>query len=451
MSLFRNHAVLTSEGLAHLRSVALDIAIAGLDALDPAPAVDRHVSLDGQGLLVGGNRYEPPGRVIVLGAGKASYRIARRIEEVLGDRVAGGLVVVRRGEGGPLSRIEIMEADHPVPSEASVAASNAMLEFADRLGPDDLALCCVTGGSSALLSCPPGRVSLEDKQELHRLMLSSGAAINEMNAVRKHVSDVKGGRLAARIAPAPIVNLTVSDVVGDVIDLITGPTVQDTTTPVDAVSVLRRRGLWDRVARPIRDHLASPEAESPDLRGMVVDSFLILAGSDGCEAMRRTAATLGYRSHVLSSTTDAEAVETGRRVAMAALGCATSHFPVRPPCVLIGCGGESTVTLDSRSDVLGSSGPNQEVALAAAMALDGSDRVALLAMDTDGSDGGSMFAGGIADGDTMRRAREAGIDPAAHLRDHTAGEALGRLGDLLDTGPTGTNANDLVVAVVGES
>ena len=203
MSLFRNHAVLTSEGLAHLRSVALDIAIAGLDALDPAPAVDRHVSLDGQGLLVGGNRYEPPGRVIVLGAGKASYRIARRIEEVLGDRVAGGLVVVRRGEGGPLRRIEIMEADHPVPSEASVAASNAMLEFADGLGPDDLALCCVTGGSSALLSCPPGRVSLEDKQELHRLMLSSGAAINEMNAVRKHVSDVKGGRLAARIAPAP--------------------------------------------------------------------------------------------------------------------------------------------------------------------------------------------------------------------------------------------------------
>ena len=441
-----------SEGLAHLRSVALEVAAAGLAALDPAPAVDRYVSLDGQGLLIGGKRYEPQGRVIVLGAGKASYRIATRIEEILGDRVDGGLVVVRRGEGGHLNRIEVMEADHPVPSEASVAAGKAMLAFADELGADDLALCCVTGGSSALLSAPPGHVSLEGKQELHRLLLTSGAAIDEMNAVRKHVSDVKGGRLAARIAPAPIVNLTVSDVVGNVLDLITGPTVQDTTTPLDAASVLRRRGLWDRVAWTIRDHLTSPEAESPDLRGVGVDSFLILASSDGCEAMRRMATTLGYRSHILSSVCDAEAVEAGRRVATAALSCVTSHVPVRPPCVLIGCGGESTVTLDSWwSDGFGSSGPNQEVALAAAMALDGSDRVALLAMDTDGSDGGSLSAGGIADGYTMRRAREAGIDPGEHLRDHTAGEALGRLGDLLDTGPTGTNVNDLVVAVVGES
>jgi glycerate-2-kinase len=430
--------------------VALDVAAAGVAALDPASAVDRHLSRDGNALMVGGRRFDPPGRVVVIGAGKASYRIAKRVEEILGDRVAGGLVVVRRAEGGPLHRIEVMEADHPLPTEASVAAGKAALALADELGPEDLALCCITGGSSALLCAPPASVSFDRKRDLHRRLLASGAAIDEMNAVRKHVSEIKGGRLAARIAPATVVNFTVSDVRGDVLDLITGPTVQDSTTPADAVAVLKRRSLWDLVDASVREHLASPSAVSPDLAGVRIETRLILASHEGCRAMEKEAVKRGYLARVYSSVeANDEAADVGRRIAAAARGALGSADPAALPVVLIACGGESTVTLDPHPEVFGDSGPNQEVVLAAAVDLQGIDRVVVLSMDTDGSDGGTAFAGGIADGQTVLRARQAGIDAAAHLQFHTAGAVLAQLGDLLETGPTGTNVNDLVVVVVG--
>lgn len=429
--------------------MALDVAAAGLAALDPASAVDRHLALDGSALTIGDRRYDPSGRVVVIGVGKASYRIALRVEELLGDRVAGGLVVVRRGEGGPLRRIELMEADHPLPTEASVAAGKAVLELADGLGPEDLALCCVTGGSSALLCAPPPLVSYEAKRNLHWLLIASGAAIDEMNAVRKHVSEIKGGRLAARIAPATLVNLTVSDVAGDVLDLITGPTVQDSTAPADAVDVLRRRSLWDLVHPSVREHLATPAADSPDLAGASIETRLILASGEACRAMKRAAEDCGYIAQVYSGDDgDDEASSVGRRIAAAARRTLRSGAPGRPPVVLIACGGESTVTLDPHPDVFGHSGPNQEVVLAAAVELAESERVVVLSMDTDGSDGGTPFAGGIVDGETLHRARQAGIDAAGHLQAHTAGAVLARLGDLLETGPTGTNVNDLVVVVV---
>lgn len=450
MSLFRNHGRLTSHGLGELRAVALDVAGAGMAALDPALAVDRHLARDGSEVLVGGRRYDPPGKVVVIGAGKASYRIAGRVEELLGDRVTGGVVVVRRGEGGPLQNLEVMEADHPLPSDASVAAGKAVLALVDDLGPDDLALCCVTGGSSALLCVPPPLVSLESIRNLYRLLLTSGAAIEEMNTVRKHVSGIKGGRLAARIAPAMVANLTVSDVTGDVLDLITGPTVQDSTTPADAIATLKRRSLWDLVDSSVRAHLMTPEAMSPDLGMVDIETCLILASGDGCRAMQKAARDLGYRPQVyVDGSMEDEAADFGRRIAAAARQALTSEAPPRPPLVLIACGGESTVALGPDSDVFGQSGPNQEVVLAAALALERDDQVAVLAMDTDGSDGGTPFAGGISDGATLARARQAGVDAARHLRAHTAGAALEQLGDLLETGPTGTNVNDLIVVVVG--
>jgi glycerate 2-kinase len=332
----------------------------------------------------------------------------------------------------------------------SLAAGKAMLELADGLEPGDLALCCITGGSSALVSVPPDGVTLEAKQDLHRMLLASGARIDRINTVRKHVSQIKGGRLAARLKSIPIVNLTVSDVMGNQIDLITDPTVQDTTTTEDAVRILHALGLWDRLDPSIKDHLDTEAADSPDLSDVSIETALVLNHDSAAAAMASVAERLGYKPVVLSTDFDGEATETGRTVAEAARECLGVGLPSEPPCVLIGCGGESSVMLKSLRSVMGKGGPNQEVALSAAMSLLQGDPVVILSMDTDGSDGGSTSAGGIVDSQTLSRALALGEDPEQHLSDHTSGEVLGCLGDLLDTGATGTNVNDMFVAVVGE-
>jgi glycerate-2-kinase len=377
-------------------------------------------------------------------------RIARRLEEIAGESVDEGLVAVRRGETGPpLQRATVVEADHPVPGEASLSAGEAALAIAGSLSAGDLALCCITGGSSALLSVPPAGVPFEAKRRLHELLLSSGASIHEVNTIRKHVSGVKGGRLAARMVASSIVNLTVSDVAGDALDFITGPTVADTTTVEEAVALLHRYRLWDRVDRSIRSHLGSAAATSPDLSAADIQSTLLVSGRSACAAMAAAAARFGYRCHVLSTTFSGEAVAAGRMIAEEARACLAGAGPVHPPCLLVGCGGESTVPVGWLPDVAGEGGPNQELVLAAASVLQPTDDVVILAMDTDGSDGGSNWAGGIADGETAGRAARSGAGVEEHLRSHRSGVLLGALGDALDTGPTGTNVNDLFVAVVG--
>lgn len=450
MSSIRNTAALTSHGDGPLRWVALEIAAAGLRALDPVPAVEAALALGDGRLVVGGREWGLGGKVVLLGAGKASLRAAQAVELVLGDHLDDGLIVVRRGEGGALQRATVLEADHPLPSEASRRAGERMLGLADGLGPDDLALCCITGGSSALLSMPPEGVAFEAKRHLHELLLESGVSIFEINTVRKHVSAVKGGRLAARIAPATILNLTVSDVAGDALDFITGPTVQDTTTPAEAVGVLQRSGLWDRVHPSVREHLLGKDADSPLLRTADITTCILLTGDSACRAMVARAEELGYRAAVLSTTLGGEAVDTGRFLASVARECLLRGRPVPAPCVLVGCGGESTVSLTSWADGAGAGGPNQEVALGAAMELHDGERVAFLSIDTDGSDGGTASAGGIVDGETLRRTAALGRDIRTALQSHRAMEILRRLGDLVDTGPTGTNVNDLFVAVVGD-
>jgi glycerate 2-kinase len=449
VSLFRNWAELTDHGSTEVRRVALEVAEAGLRALDPRPAVEAALRRQGVGLDVGGVEYRPAGRVVLLGAGKASYRLALGVEAVLGERLEGGIVVVRRGEGGPLARVRVVEADHPVPSESSLAAGRLVLELAGALGPDDLAICCITGGSSALLSVPPDGVSYEAKRRLHQLLLSSGMSIFDMNAVRKHVSAIKGGRLAQRIAPARLLNLTVSDVAGDALDFVTGDTVADTTTPAEAIGVLRRHHLWDRVDPTVRHHLLSPAADSPSLDGLDSRSLVLLTGDDACRAMAAHAEGRGYHSLVLSTTLSGEAASVGSMIAGIARECARSGRPVSPPCVLVGCGGESTVSLPSWDGTAGRGGPNQEVVLGAAGAMDGDVPMALLSLDTDGTDGGTSHAGGLADAQTLRRALAMGQDIDAALAEHCSSKVLAGLGDLVKTGPTGTNVNDLFVAVVG--
>jgi glycerate 2-kinase len=438
-----NRASLLSHGAVELRAAVLDVVEAGLAACDPGDAVERLVALDGASLVVDGVPHDlSTGRVLVMGAGKATLAIAAALGRILGDRVDGGLVVVPRGHGRPLGRIEVLEADHPLPSEASLAAARRLAALAGTVEEGDLVLGCFTGGSSALVSLPAPGVTLPEKHELHRLLVRSGAGIGEVNAVRKHVSGIKGGRLAEAMAAARIVNLTVSDVSGGALDAITDPTVQDTTTVEDAIEVLRIHGLWDRVAGAVRRHLESGTAASPSLGDVAIQTVVLVDGEAACDAMGERARELGYRPIVLSTSLEGESREVGATLIDLGRESARSGRPFTAPCMLIGCGGETTVTIRN-SAMLGAGGPNQEACLGAALRLRDRESVAAAFLDTDGADGGSDAAGAIVDGDTAARAAGAGIDLRGALQAHTSGAALGALDDLIVTGPTGTNVNDM--------
>lgn len=461
-----NASTLLEHGMVELRALALRIAAAAIAASDPARATAAAVTVDDGRLRIGEHvvALDDVDRIVVLGAGKASGRIAQALERALGDRLAGGAVVVRSDAalGHPptgadaarsdpaleLERIEVLRADHPLPSEASVAAARRLAAWAQEVGERDLVLGCFTGGSSALAALPPDGVTLDDKRALTRLLLSSGLPITDVNLVRRHVSSIKGGRLAHAIAPARLINLTVSDVAGDHLEAITDPTVVDPSTPADAVAVLRESGLWPDVPPALRAHL---ERAAPPPAIHEPPTVMLANGASACEAMAREAAREGLPAHVLSTALEGESRELGRFVAQLAAASAETGSPFPAPCVLLGAGGETTVSLAASPARFGAGGPNQEVALAAALQLAERHPVAAAFVDSDGADGGTRLAGGIVDGLTVSRAAAAGVDLRAALREHRATAALEQLGDGIMTGPTGTNVNDLLVIAIGHA
>lgn len=446
-----NSPELAVPGMADLRALALQVAATGLAACDVTKATADVVTLTDRGITIDGREYslQPHSRVVVVGSGKATLAIASALEDVLGDRLEGGAVAVRDGAATiSLSRIELHLADHPLPSERSQAAARRIMEIAGSLGPDDLVFAVFTGGSSALTSLPPAGVTQAEKRRLHELLLGSGAPIADVNTVRKHVSAFKGGRVAAAVSPARLVNLAVSDVPGDVLETLTDPSVQDTSTVDDAVEVLRERRLWDALPESIRSHLGSEAAVSPTL-AVEPQTAMLANGASVCKAMAAEAQAAGLAAHVVSTDLEGEAKDVGRQLAEVAVGCARSSGPIAPPCVLIGCGGEATVTLGGTGSAFGSGGPNQEAAIAASLYLDPETPVAGCFLDTDGSDGGTDAAGAIVDGLTTGRARAAGVDLEAALTAHRSGDALAAIGDQIFTGPTQTNVNDLFVLAVG--
>lgn len=448
----RNAGELCERGQRDLRAVALGVAAAGLRACDPRGEVLRRVALRDSALVVDGVAHPlgADGRVVVLGAGKASLRIAAALAEVAGERIGGGLVAVP-AHGQPAmaqGEVDVLAAGHPLPTDASEEAATRLLELAAATRPEDLVVACFTGGSSALASLPPDGVSSAEKRELHRALLAAGMPIVDVNTVRKHVSGIKGGRLAAAVPPGRLVNLTVSDVAGDHLDAITDPTVADSTTPADAIAVLRAYGLWDGTAPSIRTHLESSAAASPALDGET-QSVLLLTGSAPCAAMAAEAERRGCSATIVSTSLEGEARDLGSLLAALARESHDRGEPFRPPAVLVGCGGESTVTLPPGGR-FGAGGPNQEAALAAALALSSGPRVAAAFLDTDGADGSTAVAGAIADGESAERARSAGIDLREALRSHGSGAAIEGLGDAIVTGATGTNVNDLFAIAIGE-
>ena len=431
-------AEIAAHGRADLRRDAVEIAAQALAAVDPVAAFSRRAGLSGDVLRIDGDAYNLKGRrVVVLGAGKASIGLAAHLDRLLGARIAAGCVVVKRGQGRRLKHIEIMEAAHPVPDIASLRGGERLLRLAARTRPEDLVIAVVTGGSSSLVVAPAEGISLADFVATTRLLLASGAQIVQMNDVRKHLCRIKGGRLAAGCG-CTVVNLTVSDVVGDPLDYITDPTVPDTSTFADAQRACDSFDLWDSLPGAVAAHLrrADPSDETvKDLRD--VHSYILATSKMMCEAAAAAGHALGYASEVLTLELAGESADAGRWLAARLRG------RTAPTCLVTG--GETTVRLSG--DVGGAGGPSQEAALAAALELEGGGPACVLCMDSDGTDGPTAAAGGLVDDLSAQRARAAGLDLSAALARHTAGDALAAMGDLLVTGPTGTNVNDLRLAL----
>ena len=424
-----------------LREAAAAIWRAALAAGDVAPLLHRHLRLDGRALSAGPLQLDLDrvGRVLVLGAGKAGASMARTVEAMLGVHVSEGFVVVKDGYRLPTARIEIAEAGHPVPDGRGVAASARLLALAESATADDLVIFLVSGGGSALTPAPAPPVTLEEKQALTRLLLAAGATINELNAVRKHLSRFKGGLLARAASPATVLTLALSDVIGDPLDVIaSGPTAPDTRTYADALAVLEGRRVLDRTPRSIVERLRAGAggeiAETPKagdrvferVTNLVIGNNALVVGAAAAEAER-----LGYRSHVLTRSLQGEAREVARDLVARARA-------LPAPAALI-AGGETTVTVQGR----GRGGRCQEFALAAALALEAGESLVVLAAGTDGTDGPTDAAGGLIDAGTVARSRAAGLDPARALADNDAHALLTATGDGVVTGPTNTNLLDL--------
>jgi glycerate 2-kinase len=427
------------------RELALDCIEAGIEAADPERAIAESVSLDGDRLTVGESSYDLGAyeEVVVLGGGNAGGRMASAIEGVLGDRIDRGVVVTDAPE--ETEKIEVLPGDHPVPSERGVDSTRRMLDLADETGEETLAIVLISGGGSALMPAPAEGISLSDLQEVTEALLASGAEIDEINAVRKHCSAFKGGGLARRTAPAQVVSLIVSDVIGnDLSTIASGPTAPDATTFDEAHEILSRYGIDppEAIAERLDNGTEGEVTETPDAGDPVfdrVDNHVIADGFTALEAVRDLADERGYEPLILSTSVRGEAREAAKtHVAVAEEVRRTGH-PIEPPAVVCS-GGETTVTI--RGD--GTGGPNQEFALSAAIELRGSEGIALASVDTDGIDGASDAAGAVVDGESVSDPETA----RAALAENDVYPYLEERDSLIETGATGTNVNDLRVLVI---
>ena len=434
-----------------LRASALAIFHAALDAGNPRGAILRALQRDGDRLRVADRAYDLR-RVFVIGFGKASAAMAHAVEEILGDKISGGAVSVKYGHTAPLQKISITEAGHPLPDENSLRGAQKILNLLRETRDDDLVICVISGGGSALLELPVAGVSLADLRATTDMLLRAGATINELNTLRKHLSQVKGGQLA-RASNAPIISLILSDVLGSPLDVIaSGPTAPDSTTCADARAIIARYNLRDQLPASVIAHLErtdpstrsgadTPKSDDPIFAR--VQNVIIADNAIACDAAMRAARDLGFNALLLSTFVQGEAREIAKMFAAIACEIATRDVPIAKPACII-AGGETTVTL--RGD--GTGGRNQEFALAGALEIAGMHNVALLSGGTDGTDGPTDATGAIADGATSARARERGMDARAFLARNDAYHFFKPLDDLIITGPTNTNLNDVIVMLV---
>ena len=442
------------------RGRILPILDAALAAVEPATVVNRAVDWQEDALAVAGKRYALDGfeRVVALAFGKAATPMAQAVRDGLGHRLDHGLVITKYGHGpgdpASLAPLAVVEAAHPTPDAQGVAAVRRAVETIVRLGPNDLLITLISGGGSALLTLPASGLTLDDLQRTTDLLLACGAAIHEINAVRKHLSQVKGGQLAHLAHPAALLSLILSDVVGNPLDAIaSGPTAPDPTTWADAWTVIQKYSLENVLPAAVRDHLLAglagrlPDTPKPgDPIFQRVHNVIVGDNAIAAEAARRAAEAQGFHAAILSTFVQGEAREVAQVLVALGREIVARNRPLSPPACLI-LGGETTVTLRGA----GQGGRNQELALAAGVALARVPEAApivILSLGTDGTDGPTDAAGGVADAATVARGWALGLDALAHLEHNDSHSYLKAVHDLLITGPTCTNVNDLMIIFV---
>ena len=435
------------------KSLALKSLESALNAVDPKQIIKSKLLLKNSTLHVDGYSFDLKKfkNVYVVGGGKASGSMAEALEQILGKRIKNGFVNVPRGSKHKTDIIELHEASHPIPDEAGVEGTRRMLEMAEQAKKDDLVICLISGGGSSLMPLPRGEISISDKREMTNALLKCGATITEINTVRKHISDFKGGWLAKKAYPATILNLILSDVVGDPLDFIaSGPTVPDSTSFSDTVKVLENYGLWSKAPASIRKVLSDGEKgiipETPKADDEAFKKvFNVVVGNNRLASLtaREYLKSEGLNTLLLTATLEGEARHVGVILASIAREVSASGNPIPKPAGII-AGGETTVTVTGK----GLGGRNQEIALAAVRNLKSMNGVVVASLSTDGVDGPTDAAGAIVDGKTLDRAAKMGLTPEEYLAKNDSYHFFSKLGDLIFTGPTGTNVNDVSVIVV---
>jgi glycerate 2-kinase len=435
------------------RKLAINCLESAVNSVDPYRIVRSRVRLKNRILNVDQHVFDLRKfrNIYVVGGGKASGSMALALEQILDNHIARGLVNVPKRDMNKTKIISLHEASHPVPDESGVTGTRRMLRIVERADEDDLIICLISGGGSSLMPLPRGNVSIADKRKLTDALLKSGATINEINTVRKHVSDFKGGWLAKKAYPATILNLILSDVVGDPLDFIaSGPTVPDSTTFNDAVKVLEKYHLWKTATSPIRQVLTDGQKgvipETPKAGDKAFEkTHNVIVGNNRSASLAASEwlREAGLNTLLLTASLEGEAKEAGIFLATIAREVSASENPARKPAGIV-AGGETTVTVTGK----GLGGRNQEIPLAASTKLSGLDGAVIASLTTDGVDGPTDAAGAIADGKTLTRAAESGLSPEQFLLENDSYHFFEKLGDLMFTGPTGTNVNDVSVVIV---
>ncbi|MDI6819669.1 MAG: glycerate kinase [Candidatus Hodarchaeaceae archaeon] len=441
--------------LRKARGILIEIVNRAISSADPSSAMRRRLRLVEGRLRVGAHEFDlsEVGKIIVVGGGKASGNMAEVLEEILGDRITGGVVNVPEGAASRCEtrKIKLVEAGHPLPTEAGVGGAEEMIDLVSDLEPQDLVICLLSGGGSALVTLPAEGISLDELRETTQLLLKSGATIQEVNAVRKHLSRIKGGQLAKAAYPAKVITLLISDVVGDRLDTIaSGPTYPDSTTYSDALAVIERYEILKKVPVSILRHLRLgaegkvPETPKPGEKYFLNTLHEVIASNaDAVGAAAEVGRSHGFNVSVLTATMHGEAREVGAHLAAVAKDVMETGKPVSRPALLIS-GGETTVTVKGE----GTGGRNQELALSAAIGISGLRNVAVASFSTDGIDGPTDAAGAVVDGFTIERARHLMLDPVAYLERNDSYSFFKGLEDLLVTGPTGTNVMDVTCLIL---
>jgi len=439
--------------ISAMRKDAVEIFYKAIKAVHPGAAIKRHCNYDGKTLFIGHHSYHLARykNLYILGAGKATAPMAAAIENMIDEKITGGIITVKYGYVADLKRINLIEAGHPIPDENGIRGASAILNLAKNVKEDDLILCLISGGGSALLPFPCDGLTLKNKQDTIKILLSCGATIHEINTIRKHISKIKGGRLAQAVYPATLVTLILSDVVGDDLDVIaSGPTVPDSSSFYDCKNIFHRYNIIDKIPKNILNHIESGISgkidETPKPHNPVFDrTYNLIIGSnvDSLISAKEKAESLGYNVLILSSMIEGET----RFIAQVHGAIAREIIKTGNPLPLPACilsGGETTVTISGN----GLGGRNQEFALSASIDISGKKNIVMLSGGTDGTDGPTDAAGAFSDTFTLKRAEKMGLDPYRFLANNDSYHFFQKLGDLFITGPTNTNVMDLRIVLV---